>query len=77
MMPIYKYDLPVYFDGFVTGVSVNVSAEMPDARVAIWTLYDLNGSEIQGAISIEDAETVTLTVSPAPPEGNYQLVGIA
>jgi hypothetical protein len=76
-MPYYKYNLPVYFDGFSTTVTVDTSEQMPDARLALWSLYDLNSNEIQGAVSIENAQTLLLTVSPAPPEGNYQLVGIA
>lgn len=77
MTPVYKYNLPVNFDGFQTTQDVDVSAEMADARLGLWTLYDINFTEIEGAVQIIDAGTVRLTVDPALPQGDYQLVGLA
>lgn len=74
---VYRYDLPVNFDGFQTTQDIDVSNFMPDARLALWVLYDTTFTEIAGAVSIIDAQTVRLTVSPAPIEGNYQLLGLA
>lgn len=76
-MATYKFNEPVNFDGFQTTQDVDVSASMPDARLAIWTIYDLSNVEIEGALSIVDAQTIRITVDPALPAGNYQLVGLA
>jgi len=77
-MPAHKYDQPVQFDGIATQIDVDVSQYIPDARVAIWTLYDTNGEELIGYVSIIDAFTVRVdsgaTILPA---GNYPLLGVA
>jgi hypothetical protein len=76
-MSVYKYDQSVYFDGNTFTQEVTTANWIPDATLGIWTLYDLNGNELIGAVSILNAQTVQLSVSPVLPEGNYQLVGIA
>lgn len=76
-MANYKFDEEINFDGFQVTQDVDVSAVMPDARVGIWTLYDLSNVEISGAIALIDAATVRLTVDPALPAGNYRLIGLS
>lgn len=76
MSPVYKYSLPVAFDGFETVKDVDVSIQMTDAQDALWALYDIDGTEIVGACAPISAVTVRLTVDPALPVGDYQLVGL-
>jgi hypothetical protein len=76
-MPIYKYDSPVFFDGFTVTQDVDVSDVMADARQALWTFYDPDFIEIPGAVTVLDAGTVRISATPALAAGSYQLVGIA
>ena len=75
-MPVYKYGLPVLFDGFTTQVTVDVSVYIQDARLGIWSLYDIDGTVIVGAVAPITATQVHVTLQPAPPAGSYRLVGI-
>lgn len=76
---IDKFVGDVYFDGAVTSVDVDVSAEINDAEEAIWMVYDeSNGfDQVIGAVSILNETTIRLTIDPAPPAGNFRLVGIS
>lgn len=77
MSPVYKYGKNITFDGIETVKVVDVSAEMLDARDGLWTLYDIGGEPIEGAVQPSSMTEVTLTVSPAPIAGTYRLVGLA
>lgn len=57
---------------------VNVSAQIVDARTAVWILYDADDSftPVLGAVQPLNATTVRVTMLP-PRSGNFRLVGIA
>ncbi len=76
-MAVYKLSKSVDFDGIETQKTIDVSAEMADARDGVYTLYDLDFAPIEGAVQPIGATTLVLTVSPAPTAGTYHLVGIA
>lgn len=76
---ISKYVGDIVFDGVVTFVDVTTSVYIRDARAAIWSVYDESDgySPVVGAVSVIDAETVRVTISPAPAAGSFRLVGIS
>lgn len=76
---ISKYAGDVFFNGILTQIDVDVSMDILDARAAIWILYDEsdNFSQVVGAVSVISSTTVRITISPAPPAGNFRLVGLA
>lgn len=63
------------FEGNITVVAafldVVVSATIPDARNAIWKLYDSTGAPVIAAITVLNATTVRITTVP----GTYRLIG--
>lgn len=67
----------VYFDGSTVTVQENVSAQVPDATVAVWTLYAPDNTPIEGAVSPISTTQVQITINPAPVAGTYRLVGVA
>lgn len=76
-MAIYKYSKLIDFDGIETTQDIDVSDNMADARNAIWTLYDILGSPVEGVVQPVSITTVRLTATPALAVGSYRLVGIA
>jgi hypothetical protein len=74
-----KYVGDIFFNGDVTSVQVNVSEDIDDAQEAIWMVYDEsnNYDQVVGAVQILSETTVQITIDPAPPAGNFRLVGIS
>jgi len=73
-----KYASDVSFDGTVTTVNVDVSAEITDARLAVWQLCD-NANDfdrIYCTIKTTSASNVQITTHGALPAGSYRLIGI-
>lgn len=59
------------------GSAITVSADIDDARNAIWQLTDIaNSDEILGVQITKTATTVTITTDIPLPAGNYRLLGI-
>lgn len=68
-------------DLFFTGqsfIDVDTSQAIPDARNAIWMLYDVSSGYVQvlGAVTPLNAASVRVSMAP-PPTGTFHLVGIA
>jgi len=55
---------------------VNVSAEIDDARNALWQLTETSTGEIMAVTLVLTATTVTASVDVSLPAGNYRLTGI-
>lgn len=59
------------------GSAITVSADIDDARNAIWQLTDIaNADEILGVQITKTATTVTITTDIPLPAGSYRLLGI-
>lgn len=78
VLGVSKYLADTVWNGTDTIKDVNVSANIQDAREAIWALHDNanNFERIYTNISAISATTVRITVSPALPAGSYRLIGI-
>lgn len=72
-----KFVSDTSWDGSTTSKSIDVSANITDARNAIWQLTDNTNSFEQVFAKITCTQThVTITVSPALPAGSYRLIGL-
>jgi hypothetical protein len=77
-MTIGKYEADTVWDGVITLLNVNVSAEIIDARDALWQLKDnANNFEVMGVtILATSATNVRITSNIPLPAGSYRLVGV-
>lgn len=78
VLGVSKYLADTVWNGTDTTKDVNVSANITDARNAIWALHD-NANDFERIytnIRTISATTVRITVSPALPAGSYRLIGI-
>jgi len=66
------------FDGVETEVDVDVSADIADARLAIWQLCDNASDYERTLVSIKTISqtTVRITADPPLPAGTYRLIGV-
>lgn len=73
-----KYLSDTTWDGIQTTQDFNVSADIEDARKAMWAIHDNTNDfdRIYCSIKAISATTVRVTVSPALPAGSYRLIGI-
>jgi len=69
----------VNWDGVNTSHPYDVSADVDDARFAVWDFLDNTNSfrSVQGAVLTKTATTVTVTFTIPPASGTYTLVGVA
>ena len=78
VLGVSKFVQDTVWDGIITTLDVNVSAEISDARLAVWDLKD-NANDFEKmfvTIKTISATTVRIEVAPALPAGSYRLVGI-
>jgi hypothetical protein len=78
VLGVSKYIGDTVWNGTDTTKDIDVSANIQDARNAIWALHD-NTSDFERIytnIKTISATTVRITVSPALPAGSYRLIGI-
>jgi hypothetical protein len=78
VLGVSKFVSDTTWNGSDTTKDINVSADIQDARNAIWALHD-NASDfdrIYCSIKAISATTVRVTVSPALPAGSYRLIGL-
>jgi len=75
---INKHVSDTVWNGSDTTKDVDVSADILDAREAMWQLRDnANNFEIMGVtLKATSASNVRIEVSPALPAGSYRLIGI-
>ena len=75
---VSKYINDETFDGSQTTKTVTVSADITDARQAIWALHDNvnNFDRIYCSIQAISATQVQITTHGALPAGSYRLIGI-
>lgn len=78
VLGVSKYLADTVWNGTDTTKDVNVSANIQDAREAIWALHDNANSfeRVYTNIRAISATTVRITVAPALPAGSYRLIGI-
>jgi hypothetical protein len=75
---ISRFSETVFFNGIDTFKDVDVSASIGDAQAAIWVVYDTTDYSILiGAAQPTSSSIVRITINPAPPAGNFRLVGLA
>jgi hypothetical protein len=78
VLGVSKYLADTAWNGTDTTKDINVSANIQDAREAIWALHD-NANDFEKMfvnIKTISATTVRITVSPALPAGSYRLIGL-
>jgi hypothetical protein len=75
---VSKYSQDQVFDGIITQLDVDVSANIADARTAIWHLRDnANNFEIMGVtIKTTSATNVRIETNIPLAAGSYRLIGI-
>lgn len=74
----YRFESDTSWDGVVTTKDVTTSADIPDARKAIWQLKN-NSSDFEVmsvSLKATSASNVRITSNVALPAGSYRLVGI-
>ena len=74
----YRHEVDTSWNGSDTTKDVTTSADIPDARKAIWQLKN-NSADFENmyvSLKATDANTVRITVNIALPAGSYRLVGI-
>lgn len=78
VLGVSKFLSDTVWNGSDTTKDVVVSADIQDARNAIWALHDNTNDfdRIYCSIKAISATTVRVTVSPALPAGSYRLIGI-
>lgn len=78
VLGVSKFVADQTFDGVITLLNVNVSAEITDARNAVWQLRDnANNFEIMGVtILATSASNVRITTNVPLPAGSYRLIGV-
>ena len=78
VLGVSKFVADQTFDGVITLLNVNVSAEITDARNAMWQLRDnANNFEIMGVtILATSASNVRITTNVPLPAGSYRLIGV-
>lgn len=76
-MAANKHQQTIDFDGEEEFQTIDVSADMPDARQALWALYAPDGTTVEGAVQPTSAAEISVGAQPALPEGTYQLVGLS
>jgi hypothetical protein len=78
VLGVSKYVADTVWNGSDTTKDINVSADIQDARNAIWALHDnVNDFDrIYCSIKAISATTVRITVSPALPAASYRLIGL-
>lgn len=74
----YSADDAVTWDGVATSQTYTTSADIDDAREAIWQFLDNSNGfrEVQGAVITKTQTQVTVTFTMPPPAGTYRLVGV-
>jgi hypothetical protein len=78
VLGVSKFISDTAWNGSDTTKDIVVSADIQDARNAMWALHD-NANDfdrIYCSIKAISATTVRVTVSPALPAGSYRLIGI-
>lgn len=78
VLGVSKFLSDTVWNGTDTTKDVTVSADISDARNAIWALHD-NANDFERIytnIKAISATQVRITVSPALPAGSYRLIGI-
>lgn len=77
VLGVSKFVQDIVFDGVQLIANVNVSAEVSDARNALWQLRDnINNFEIMAVtILATSASNVRITTNVPLPAGSYRLVG--
>jgi hypothetical protein len=75
---VSKYVGDTVWNGSDTLKNVDVSANITDARNAVWALHDNSDDyeRIYCDIKATSASNVRITVSPALPAGSYRLIGL-
>lgn len=75
---VSKYLADTVWNGTDTTKDVTVSADISDARNAIWALHDNTNDfdRIYCSLKAISATQVRITVSPALPAGSYRLIGL-
>jgi hypothetical protein len=78
VLGVSKWESDEVFDGVVLFKNVNVSAEIADARKALWQLRDnANNFEIMYVtITATSASNVRIDTNVALPAGSYRLIGV-
>lgn len=78
VLGVSKFVADQVFDGVITLLNVNVSAEITDARNASWQLRDnANNFEIMYVtILATSASNVRITTNVPLPAGSYRLIGV-
>lgn len=78
VLGVSKYVQDQVFDGIITVLDVNVSADITDARNAQWQLRD-NANEFEivfVTIRATSASNVRITTNVPLPAGSYRLIGV-
>jgi hypothetical protein len=78
VLGVSKFQADQTFDGVITLLNVNVSADITDARNAIWQLKDnANNFEVMNVTLLAtSASNVRITTNVALPAGSYRLIGL-
>lgn len=78
VLGVSKWVSDTVWDGVITLLNVDVSAEVTDARNSMWQLRDnANNFEIMGVtILATSATNVRITTNVALPAGSYRLIGV-
>ncbi len=78
VLGVSKFVADQAFDGIITLLNVNVSADITDARNAVWQLRDnANNFEIMNVtILTTSASNVRITTNVPLPAGSYRLIGV-
>lgn len=78
VLGVSKFVADQVFDGVITLLNVNVSADITDARNAMWQLRDnVNNFEIMYVtILATSATNVRITTNVPLPAGSYRLIGV-